>query len=147
MWYLWWTKRHWYRFFSKYFCFSLVNIITQFSILNFIYTLLLPKGQTGEAWEPTKKQCHFVNREPLVLKVLSFTLWGVRHVPCGCVTWRRVQWRRSIVCEDPLGPETQILRLPHLVHYNTKVSSWNEKNISFHKSLREVKCRNVKTGK
>jgi hypothetical protein len=46
----------------------------QFSILSFIYVLLLPAGQTGEAWEPTKKQCYFVNRGPLVLLVLPFTL-------------------------------------------------------------------------
>ena len=45
--------------------FSLSISLHQFSIINFIYTLLLPAGQTGEAWEPTKKQCYFVNRGPL----------------------------------------------------------------------------------
>jgi len=29
------------------------------SVLIFIYTLLLPEGQTGEAWKPSKKKCFF----------------------------------------------------------------------------------------
>jgi len=32
------------------------------SILIVSYTLLLPVGQTGEAWEPCRKPCYFVNR-------------------------------------------------------------------------------------
>jgi hypothetical protein len=39
---------------------SLVSISPhQCAILISIYMLLLPKGQTGEAWEPSKKQCSF----------------------------------------------------------------------------------------
>jgi hypothetical protein len=34
----------------------------QCSIVIFIYTLLLPEGQTSEAWEPAKKQCTSGNR-------------------------------------------------------------------------------------
>ena len=37
----------------------------------FIDMLLLPEGQTGEAWEPSKKQCCFGNRGALDRKVLS----------------------------------------------------------------------------
>jgi hypothetical protein len=42
----------------------------QCSILNFIYTFLLPEGQMGEAWEPSKKQYTFGNRGALNRKVL-----------------------------------------------------------------------------
>jgi hypothetical protein len=37
----------------------------QYCTPNFIYTLLSSEGQTGEAWEPSKKQCSFGNREAL----------------------------------------------------------------------------------
>jgi hypothetical protein len=32
--------------------------------------LLLPKGQTGETWEPSRKHCFFGNRGAWVKKVL-----------------------------------------------------------------------------
>ena len=35
------------------------------------YTLLLQEGQTGEAWEPSKKQCSLGNRRALDRRVLS----------------------------------------------------------------------------
>ena len=38
----------------------------------FMYTLLLPEGQTGEAWEPPKKECPSGNMGALDTKVLSF---------------------------------------------------------------------------
>jgi hypothetical protein len=41
--------------------FSLSVSLHQWSALIFIM-LLLPEGQTGEAWEPSKTQCSFVNR-------------------------------------------------------------------------------------
>jgi len=53
MWYLWWKKWHWYRFFSAYVGFVLPILFQQCSMIIFIYMLLLPEGQTGEAWEPT----------------------------------------------------------------------------------------------
>jgi hypothetical protein len=37
----------------------------------FMYMLLLPEGQSTDAWEPSKKQCSFGNRETLDRKVLS----------------------------------------------------------------------------
>jgi hypothetical protein len=37
----------------------------------FIYMLLLPEGQMGEAWEASKKQCSFGNWGSLERKVLS----------------------------------------------------------------------------
>jgi hypothetical protein len=43
------------------------------SILFFIYTLLLPKGYMGEAWEPSKKQCSFGSRGSFDREVLSFS--------------------------------------------------------------------------
>jgi hypothetical protein len=39
--------------------FPLSVLFLECSILIFIYTLLLPEGQTGEAWEASKKQCSF----------------------------------------------------------------------------------------
>ena len=52
-------------FFFRVFPFSTVNIIPPM--------LLLP-GQTGEAWEPSKRQCCFGTRGALDRKVLSFNL-------------------------------------------------------------------------
>jgi len=53
MWDLWWTKWHWYKFFSAYVGFALPIPFQQCSMIIFIYMLLLPEGQKGEAWEPT----------------------------------------------------------------------------------------------
>jgi len=49
-----WAKWHCDRFFLEYFGFTLSVTFPQSSIFNFIYALLLPEGQTGEAWEPSK---------------------------------------------------------------------------------------------
>jgi hypothetical protein len=40
--------------------------------------LLLPEGQTGEAWEPSKKQCSFGKRRALDRKV--FPHFVVKHL-------------------------------------------------------------------
>ena len=41
--------------------------------LTFIYTFLLPEGQTGEVWEPPKKQALSKNGEHWIeKKILSF---------------------------------------------------------------------------
>ena len=72
MWELWWTKWHRERFFPpEYFSFSLSVSFHQCSIFIFIYMLLLPDGQAGEAWEPSKKQCSFRNWEVFDIKELS----------------------------------------------------------------------------
>jgi len=53
---LWWTKLGLGQVFSsKYFGFPMSVSFHQCSLLVFIYTLLLSEGQTGEAWEPSKK--------------------------------------------------------------------------------------------
>jgi hypothetical protein len=39
-----------------------------------IYTLLLPEGRLGEAWEPPKTQCCFGNLGPLDTKVVLLGL-------------------------------------------------------------------------
>jgi hypothetical protein len=44
----------------------------QRSVLIFIYMLLLPAGQTGEAWEPSEKHCSFGNRERWIEKYFHF---------------------------------------------------------------------------
>jgi len=58
----WWTKWHCDRFSLEYFCFSLSVTFPQNSILNFIYVLLWPEEQTGEAWEPSKKLSFFFRK-------------------------------------------------------------------------------------
>ena len=42
--------------------FSAVSIFHKCSILIFIYTLLLPEGQKGEAWILSRKKCCSENR-------------------------------------------------------------------------------------
>jgi len=64
------TKWHWDRYF-EYFGFPLLILSHHCSIFIFINTLLLPEGQTGESWEPSKKGCSVVNREALGRKELS----------------------------------------------------------------------------
>ena len=44
----------------------------QRSVLIFIHMLLLPAGQTGEAWEPSEKHCSFGNRERWIEKYFHF---------------------------------------------------------------------------
>ena len=56
MWDLLWTKWHCDRFLSQYIRFPLSVSSHHCSILIFIYMLLLPDGQTSEAWEPPKNQ-------------------------------------------------------------------------------------------
>jgi len=46
----------------------------QYSILVFIYTLMLPERKTGGAWEPSKKKCSCGNRGVLDIKELPL-LW------------------------------------------------------------------------
>jgi hypothetical protein len=43
------------RLFSGYFGFSLSVSFHHYSILKFMYMLLLPEGQTGKDWEASKK--------------------------------------------------------------------------------------------
>jgi len=57
--------------FSQHFDFPLSISFHQCFILFFICTLLLVKGQTDKAWEPSKKQCSFGNQGALDGKVLS----------------------------------------------------------------------------
>jgi hypothetical protein len=42
--------------------------LVELCILVFIYTFLLPKEQTDEGWEPSKKQSSFSNCEALDIK-------------------------------------------------------------------------------
>jgi hypothetical protein len=59
MWGSYWTKWHWGRVFSEYFAFPLSVSFHKCSIFIFIYMSLFPDGQTGEAWEPSKKTMLF----------------------------------------------------------------------------------------
>jgi hypothetical protein len=52
---LWSRKWHCDWFSLEYFGFTLSVSFPQNSTLNFIYVLLLPEEQMGEAWEPSKK--------------------------------------------------------------------------------------------
>ena len=73
-WGLWWEKWYWERIFSDYFPFALLISFHQFSIIIFIYVLRLSEGQTGQAWEPYKKQCCLGSRGTLD-KVLSLPIY------------------------------------------------------------------------
>jgi len=53
------------------FLFPLSVSFHQYSILIFIYTLLLPEKQMGKVWGPYKKQWNFGNRTALCRKVLT----------------------------------------------------------------------------
>jgi hypothetical protein len=65
------TKWHRDKFLSEYFGFPLSISFHQRYILIFIYMFLLPGGQMGIAWEPTKKQCSFGNRGALDRKYFN----------------------------------------------------------------------------
>jgi len=84
LWDLWWTEWHWDNFFFEYFLSSLLVWYHQFSILIFMYMymLVLPEGQTAEAWEPSKPQCSLGNRGALDRKVLSlfFSIEGLSRL-------------------------------------------------------------------
>jgi hypothetical protein len=56
MWDLFSTKWHWNRFFSECFRCPLSVLFHNFSIPIFIYMLLLPEGQEGETWQPSRKK-------------------------------------------------------------------------------------------
>jgi hypothetical protein len=53
----------------------------QCTMLVLIYILLLPEGQTAEAWKPSKKQCSFGNLGELSLFVLVSSL-SLGLLPC-----------------------------------------------------------------
>jgi hypothetical protein len=51
-----------------------------------IYTLLLPEGRAGEAWEPSKTQCCFGNLGTFGTEELSFGLYRPRRLFWGSAT-------------------------------------------------------------
>jgi len=55
--------------FPEYFGFSLSVSFPPILRTHLTYTSHLLEGQTGETWEPSKKQCSFGNREALDRKV------------------------------------------------------------------------------
>jgi hypothetical protein len=62
---------------------SPVRIIPPVLHTVFIYMLLLPEGQTGKPWEPSKKQCSFRHGGSLDRKVLSpfsVSIWLTANV-------------------------------------------------------------------
>ena len=65
----------------EYFSFPLSVSFHQCSTFIFIFTLLIPDGQTLEVWEPSKKQCSFRNLEVLDTTALSlfFILQGIKN--------------------------------------------------------------------
>ena len=54
----------------------------QWSVVIFIYMLVLSKGQAGNAWWASKKECCFGNRCALDSRVLSISVWSVK-----CTMW------------------------------------------------------------
>jgi hypothetical protein len=68
---LWWTKWHRDRVFSEYIGFPVSISFHKCLILIFIYTLLLPEGQTGETEVPPWMECSFGNGGALPRRELS----------------------------------------------------------------------------
>jgi hypothetical protein len=64
-------------------------------ILLFIYTLLLPEDQMGEAWEPSKKQCFFQKSGSTGYKVTCI-LQRVKIMPVYAN--RLHEWLDTSVC-------------------------------------------------
>jgi len=58
------------QYFYGYFRFPLSVTFYQFSVLILIHMILLPDGQTGEAWKTSNKQCCFGNRREFDRKVI-----------------------------------------------------------------------------
>jgi hypothetical protein len=56
---------------SEYFDLPLTVSFHQCSMLIFIYTLSLSRGQRGEVWDPSKEQCSFGNRGASDVKLFS----------------------------------------------------------------------------
>ena len=71
---------HWGRFSSEYICFPMSVSFHQCSQLIFMCTVILPEGQTGKAWEPSKKQSSFENRGAWTRRMSSF-LSAVKDLP------------------------------------------------------------------
>ena len=67
-------------FLLRVFRFSLSLPFQQRSTLIFMYMLPLPEGQTGETWEPSKKQCYFGNRWAMGSNVLSLFLYRINKI-------------------------------------------------------------------
>jgi len=57
---------------SKYFAFPPSGTFYKYSVLTFIYTLLLAEEQTGEDWKLSIQQFCCGNREPLSSKCFQF---------------------------------------------------------------------------
>ena len=75
MWILYWKELRWDRFFSEYFAFILTVSFHLCYLIIFIYMLLLPERQMGEAWESSNRQCSFVSRGALNRKVDLLSLF------------------------------------------------------------------------
>ena len=100
--------------------FPFLYLSTKSSVLLFAYTLLLPEGQTDEAWRTSKNQCCYGSRRaldsnrfhlvwrlerrsfrPSYIDVLQEVIYDLRH---QWVYWGSVQRRYSLVWPDGRGP-------------------------------------------
>ena len=85
----------------------------QCSTLIFIYTLVLPEGQTGETWEPPKKQCSYGNPTSTVTTSNSYRVttdsWPSLH---------RLFPSCANFCIHGQTP------LPRGVYYNLNIPNW-----------------------
>lgn len=111
MWGLWWTKRHWARFFSENFSFPLAISFHQCSVFIFIYLLLWPGQKTkpgnlpknnvlsadrGALVKNTFTSFLIVKMKPYLEKgvILSFQIWHF------AITWES----RALVLSHYLSP-------------------------------------------
>jgi len=96
MWDLWCTKWQWHRFFSEYY-----NFLPSVALHQCFIHINLPEGQTGKAWDASKKALLFQTSERMrqkstftcfVFKVLMFTLLDTRQEEERLKAW----WQRTL---------------------------------------------------
>jgi hypothetical protein len=87
--------------------------------------LLLPEGQTSEAWKPSKKQCCFGNRVALDSKVLSFFEGLIISEGKPAVAVCREQMASSFGVASPhVDQIRRLLRLPE-IHSQSRAVCWH----------------------
>jgi hypothetical protein len=109
------SEWHCDRFLSQYFSLHLSVPFHQCSVLIFVCVLLSPEGQTGEAWEPSKKPCTFGNRGAMDRKCsrcLFLKSEGVSRcvaaVAGGMLIRRFASFQHSVCCAIQFSLHTSI---------------------------------------
>ena len=102
---------------TEYLARPLASSLHPYSVLIFIYTLLLPGGQTGEGPPgPPQKQCSFINRGALDRQILSLCLQRLSQRVYPCTLRGPVRRRQqflyqalAIFCSNMLKVKSAVL--------------------------------------